>query len=221
LGGFILVSFFLGFRIVLGIQSIPSREEKGLKEGGAAVGSKGCGFRGFGPEAGKVVDSMDRAGILVGKNREGEATGADGRKELFGSVGGENQEGVIGRFFQCFEESVCRFGRGKTHPFCFKNQGDFECGPVWAAGKGMLQLADLGDRNPTGLRFRTEDEEVGMSFQFGIEEVGGETSSKRLQFHRRCAGQKVRVGQSALLGGSLKKFLNAGGRKRHGGVPSG
>jgi len=145
LGRLILVSFFLLFWVVLGVQSIPSREEKGLKEGGTAVGSEGCGFRGFGPEAGKVVDAMDRAWILVGKNREGEATGADGRKELFGSVGGENQEGMIGRFLQCFEESVCRFGRGKTHPFCFEDQSDFERGSVRFAGEGVFQLADLGD----------------------------------------------------------------------------
>jgi hypothetical protein len=86
LGGFILVSFFLGFRIVLGVESIPSREKKGLKEGGTAVGSEGCGFRGFGPESSEVVDAMDRAGVLVGKNREGQATGADGREKLLGPV---------------------------------------------------------------------------------------------------------------------------------------
>jgi hypothetical protein len=86
LGRLILVSFFLRFWVVLGVQSIPSGEEKGLKERGTAVGSKGCGFRGFGPEACKVVDSMDRGGILVGKDWEGEATGADGRKKLFGPV---------------------------------------------------------------------------------------------------------------------------------------
>jgi hypothetical protein len=130
LGGFILVSFFLRFRIVLGVQSIPSGEKKGLKEGGTAVGSKGCGFRGFGPEAGKVVDSMDRARVLVGKDREGQATGADGRKQLFGAVGGEDEKGVVGGFLQGFKESVCRLGRGETHPFRFENQGDFQRGSV-------------------------------------------------------------------------------------------
>jgi hypothetical protein len=73
----------------------------------------------------------------------------------------------------------------------------------------VLQLADLGDRNPAGLRFWTEDEEVGMSFQFSIEEVGGETSSEGFEFRRRCARQEVGVGQPTLLRGSLKKFLNA------------
>jgi hypothetical protein len=169
---------------------------------------------------GEFVETRDRGWILVRENGEGQAAGANGRKELFGSVGGEDEKAMIGRFFQGFEEGIGRFCGGKTHPFGLKNQGDFEGGPVGAAGKGVLQLADLGDRNPAGLGFGTEDEEVGMSFQFGIEEVGGETSSKRLQFRRRCAGQKVRVGQSALFGGSLKKFLNAGGRKRHDGVPS-
>jgi hypothetical protein len=169
----------------------------------------------------EFFEICDRGWILIGENRESQAAGANGRKELFGSVGGEDEKAMIGRFFQGFEKGIGRFCGGKTHPFRFKNQGDFECGPVWAAGKGMLQLADLGDRNPTGLRFRTEDEEVGMSLQFGIEEIGGETSSEGFEFRRRCAGQKVSVGQSALLGGSLKKFLNAGGRERHGGAPSG
>jgi len=169
----------------------------------------------------EFFETCDRGWILIGENGESQAAGANGRKELFGSVGGEDEKAMIGRFFQGFEKGIGRFCGGKTHPFRFKNQGDFECGPVWAAGKGMLQLADLGDRNPTGLRFRTEDEEVGMSFQFGIEEIGGETSSEGFEFRRRCAGQKVSVGQSALLGGSLKKFLNAGGRERHGGAPSG
>jgi hypothetical protein len=86
LGRLILVSFFLLFWVVLGVQSIPSGEEKGLKERRTAVGSKGCGFRGFAPEAGEFVNAMNRAGVLVGKDREGEATGADGRKKLFGPV---------------------------------------------------------------------------------------------------------------------------------------
>jgi hypothetical protein len=71
LGRLILVSFLLRFRVVLGVQSIPSGEKKRLKKRGTAVGSKGGGFRGFSPEAGKFVDSMNRAGVLVGKNREG------------------------------------------------------------------------------------------------------------------------------------------------------
>jgi hypothetical protein len=168
----------------------------------------------------EFVETCDRGWILIGENGESQATGANGRKELFGSVGGEDEKAMIGRFFQSFEEGIRRLGGRKTHPFCFKNQGDFEGGAVGAAGKRVFQLADLGDRNPSGLGFWTEDEEVRMPLQFSIEEIGGETSSERLQFRRRCAGQKVGVGQPALLGGSLKKFLNAGGRERHGGVPS-
>jgi hypothetical protein len=146
MGRFILVSFLLlFFWVVLVVQSIPSGEEKGLKERGTAVGSKSCGFRGFGPKAGKFVDPMDRAGILVGKNREGETTRTDGRKKLFGTVRGEDEKGMVGRFLQCFKESVCRFGRGKTHPFCFEDQSDFERGSVRFAGEGVFQLADLGD----------------------------------------------------------------------------
>jgi hypothetical protein len=86
LGRFILVSFFLRFRIVLGVQSIPSGEKKGLQEGGTAVGTEGCGFRGFGPESGELLYAMDRARVFVGKDREGQATGANGWKKLFGTV---------------------------------------------------------------------------------------------------------------------------------------
>jgi hypothetical protein len=125
----------------------------------------------------EFVETCDRGWILIGENGESQATGANGRKELFGSVGGEDEKAMIGRFFQSFEEGIRRLCGRKTHSFCFKNQGDFESSPVGAAGKGVLQLADLGDRNPSGFGFRTEDEEVGMSLQFGIEEVGGETSS--------------------------------------------
>jgi hypothetical protein len=150
LGGFILVSFFLGFRIVLGVESIPSREEKGLKEGGTAVGSEGCGFRGFGPEAGKFVDPMDRAGILVGKNREGETTRTDGRKKLFGTVRGEDEKGMVGGFLQGFEESVRCLGGWEAHPFRLEDEGDFQRGSVRFAGEGVFQLANLGDRNPSG-----------------------------------------------------------------------
>jgi hypothetical protein len=153
LGRLILVSFFLLFWVVLGVQSIPSREEKGLKEGGTAIGSEGCGFRGFGPEPSEVVDAMDRARVLVGEDREGQATGANGRKQLFGAVGGEDQKGVVGGFLQGFEESICRLGGREAHPFRLEDQSDFERGSVRFAGERVFQLADLGDRNPSGFRF--------------------------------------------------------------------
>jgi hypothetical protein len=192
-----------------------------LQEGGTAVGSEGCGFRGFSPESGELIYAMDRARVLVGKDREGQATGPDGRKQLFGAVGGEDQKGVVGGFLQGFEESVCRLGGREAHPFRLEDQSDFERGSVRFPGEGVFQLADLGDRNPSGFRFWSQNKKVGMSLKIGIEKVGSQASSERFQFGRGSSGQEMSMGQAAFLGGDLKQFLNAGGRERHGAAPFG
>ncbi len=144
-----------------------------MEKGGAAISPEGVGLVGLSPVAGEFVDPLDRAGFLLRQNRKSEAAGANGGQELFGAIGGEDEERVVGRFLQGFEKSVGRLGRREAHSFRFQNQGNFDRSAVGFAGEGVLELTDLGDRDATRFRFRTKNKKVGVSLQLRIEKVSG------------------------------------------------